>query len=224
MRHHNVRRKPAVNSHTYDFLLSAQIIVPSLALATFTTAHPGVHDPPVTDRDSFCTGAQFDHVTQDLMSDCTRQFDPPVTDVEPFAPSATVEAFPKVNVGVANAAMGHFDEHLTPFEFGDVSLYFLQRPFMLDNRPSFHFGAYVGSCCENETSEGGRRHQLSSGNACTSLHQKCLRRTASIHTDARTFTLCWEKRVAVFPVRIWFVHVPLTGGLIRLRHCSPADA
>ena len=102
-------------------------------------AHPG-EDHPVVARLDMADSARpaFQHPADDLMPHRQGQGHAAIGHPQLAAAAHVVHALPDVQIGVADAGMGDFEQHLVAGRLRRRQFDFLQRFPVLDNGPGAH--------------------------------------------------------------------------------------
>ena len=130
MRRDDVRAVAAVLVHAEAARREAHVVLLRQALLAGAAADPGEHDAQVADLHAFGVRAELGDAADDLVPHRQRQHDAAVLQRHVLAAAEVVIAVPDVQVGVADAAMRHLDQHLGAFGLRRGQLDFLQRsPF-----------------------------------------------------------------------------------------------
>ena len=143
MRGDHVCAVAAVRIHTQAAWRQAHIVLFREAFLACAAAKPGEHNAQVADLHALRVRAELGDAADDFVAHRERQHHAAVLQRHPLAAPDIVIAFPDVQIGVADATMGHLEQHFGAFGLRRRQLEFLQRLAILDDGP----GAHVNISC-----------------------------------------------------------------------------
>ena len=138
MRRDHMRAVAAIGIDAETARREAHVVLLRQAFLAGAAAEPGEHDAQVADLHALGVGAELGDAADDLVSHRERQHDAAILQRHLLAAADVVVALPDVQVGVADAAMRHLDQHLGALRLRRRQFEFLQRLAILDHGPGAH--------------------------------------------------------------------------------------